>query len=165
MNVAQAKVTAVDSETGEAAITFNVAAETADLTPCTLVYPYSAANDEHTGIKDYSALFLNQDGTLNNNLDARVGQGTLLLSADKDLRVTVPLTPQYTVFKFSLNCGSDGIAARSLEIRDGDEELITTVLPSPVNSVLYAALPAAASGTAYHFIAFDSNKKYERTID
>lgn len=61
--VADATITAVDGS-GTATITFTVEAGTANDTPCTLVYPLSAAKDDHTGVKDAATLLAAQDGTL-----------------------------------------------------------------------------------------------------
>ena len=75
--VADAEITAVDGTTGAATITFKVEDGTPDNTACTLVYPYSAAKDDHTGVKDAATLLAAQDGTLSANLDVRVGAGTI----------------------------------------------------------------------------------------
>ena len=56
----------------DATITLTVEAGTPDDTNCTLVYPYSAAKDDHTGVKDAATLLAAQDGTLNANLDVRI---------------------------------------------------------------------------------------------
>ena len=68
---ADATITDVDGS-GAATITFTVEAGTPDDTNCTLVYPYSAAKDDHTGVKDAATLLAAQDGTLNANLDVRI---------------------------------------------------------------------------------------------
>ena len=75
--VADARINKVDETTGAATIEFTVVGETADNTPCTLIYPYSAANDEHDGLKDVGTLLSAQDVTLNANLDVRMGAGTI----------------------------------------------------------------------------------------
>ena len=62
--VADATITGVDGS-GTATISFTVDGGTTNDTPCTLVYPYSAAKDDHTGVKDPATLLSAQDGTLN----------------------------------------------------------------------------------------------------
>lgn len=74
--VADAEITAVDGS-GTATITFTVDGGTTNDTPCTLVYPLSAAKDDHTGVKDAATLLAAQVGTLSANLDVRVGAGTI----------------------------------------------------------------------------------------
>ena len=49
--VADATITAVDGD-GAATISFSVAGGTPNDTPCTLVYPKSAAKDDNSGVKD-----------------------------------------------------------------------------------------------------------------
>ena len=68
---ADATITAVDGS-GTATIEFTVEAGTPDNTACTLVYPLSAAKDDHSGVKDAATLLAAQDGTLNANLDVRI---------------------------------------------------------------------------------------------
>ena len=56
---ADATITAVDDDDA-ATIEFTVEAGTPDNTPCTLVYPYDAAKDDHTGVKDAATLLAAQ---------------------------------------------------------------------------------------------------------
>ena len=83
---ADATITDVDNS-GTATIEFTVEGSTPDNTACTLVYPLSAAKDDHSGVKDAATLLAAQDGTLNANLDVRVGAGTILTTTP-DLDVT-----------------------------------------------------------------------------
>ena len=93
--VADATITAVDGS-GAATITFTVEAGTPNDTPCTLVYPLSAAKDDHTGVKDAAALLAAQDGTLSANLDVRVGAGTIQTSTP-GLTVTTQPAAQFAI--------------------------------------------------------------------
>ena len=97
---ADAEITAVDGS-GAATITFTVVDGTPDDTPCTLVYPLSAAKDDHTGVKDAATLLAAQDGTLNANLDVRVGAGTIKTSTPS-LDVTTQPAAQFAIMKLTL---------------------------------------------------------------
>jgi len=162
--MAQATVTAVDGETGAATITFIVDGGTGDDTPCTLVYPASAAKADHSGVNSYANLLASQDGTLNANLDVRVGEGTIQVTTP-DLTVTTKLTAQYSIFKFSLTTdGSTPINAKGFVIRDDGDNLITSVSPEAPASSLFVAIPAKAAGAGFRFVASDGTKKYTKSI-
>ena len=162
--MAQATVTAVDGETGAATITFIVDGGTVDDTPCTLVYPASAAKADHSGVNSYANLLASQDGTLNANLDVRVGEGTIQVTTP-DLTVTTKLTAQYSIFKFSLTTdGSTPINAKGFVIRDDGDNLITSVSPEAPASSLFVAIPAKAAGAGFKFVASDGTKKYTKSI-
>ena len=158
--VAQANVDAVDGESGSATISFTVVAGTPDNTPCTLVYPASAARHDHTGVKDASVLLSAQDGTLNANLDVRVGAGTIQ-TATPGLEVTTQPVPQFALFSFTVN-NADGSAAvnvKPLTITIKAQNYVIT--PASATSTLYAALPAISS-QAVSFSALGSDgRTYE----
>ena len=143
--MADAVITDVDAG-GTATISFTVVSGTTDNTPCTLVYPYTAARADGSGVKDYSALFSAQDGLLGPDLDVRDGAGTIQVS-HPDLTVTVQPAPLY---------------ATSFTIRNAANKVITTVSLSQAASSLFVALPAAASGTVYKFVANDDSKTYSK---
>ena len=155
--VADAEITAVDGS-GTATITFTVDGGTANDTPCTLVYPLSAAKDDHTGVKDAATLLAAQVGTLSANLDVRVGAGTIQTTTP-GLTVTTQPAAQFAIFKFTL----DGVSiddTHPLVIKDNESNTtITTVTPASTATSVYAAMPAAAS-KAYKFVVTTADNKY-----
>ena len=157
---AEAKVVAVDGETGAATISFSVASGTADNTPCTLVYPASAAKDDHTGVKDAATLLAAQDGTLNASLDVRVGAGTIQTTTPS-LTVTTQPAPQFAIFKFTTKNadGSATIDVRPLTIIIGAQNFVIT--PASATSTLYAALPAIFSEAVGFSATGSDTKTYE----
>ena len=154
--VADAEITAVDGTTGEATIEFTVEDGTPDDTPCTLVYPLSAAKDDHTGVKDAATLLAAQDGTLNANLDVRVGEGTIQTTTP-GLTVTTQPAAQFAIFKFTTQDeSSTAIDVNSLTVFIGTQKYVIT--PASATSELYAALPAVSS-QAVSFLAAGSDSK------
>ena len=179
--VADAEITAVDGTTGAATITFKVEAGTPDNTPCTLVYPYSAAKDDHTGVKDAATLLAAQDGTLSANLDVRVGEGTIQTTTP-GLTVTTQPEAQFAIFKFTTQSvpsagGSlQNTNVTKLTVTIGAQDYVIT--PASATSTLYAALPAV-SGQTVSFtatggsnlyaaskasVSFDAAKYYQSTV-
>ncbi len=156
-HVAQANVDAVDGESGVATISFTVVAGTPDRTPCTLVYPASAARKDHTGVKDAAELLSAQDGTLNANLDVRVGDGTLNTSTP-GLDVSTQPVPQFAIFNFTAKNtdGSATVNVKPLTITIGAQNYVIT--PASATSTLYAALPAISS-QAVSFSALSSDSR------
>ena len=155
--VADAEITAVDGTTGEATITFTVEDGTPNNTPCTLVYPYDAAKDDHTGVKDAATLLAAQDGTLSANLDVRVGAGTIQTTTP-GLTVTTQPAAQFAIFKFTTKNanGSATIDVTKLTITIGAQNYVIT--PALATSELYVALPAVAD-QAVRFSATGSDSK------
>jgi hypothetical protein len=179
--VADAEITAVDGTTGAATITFKVEAGTPDNTPCTLVYPYDAAKDDHTGVKDAATLLAAQDGTLSANLDVRVGAGTIQTTTP-GLTVTTQPEAQFAIFKFttksvpSANGSLQNTDVTKLTVTIGAQDYVIT--PASATSTLYAALPAV-SGQTVSFtatggsnlyaaskasVSFDAAKYYQSTV-
>ena len=156
--VADATITAVDGTTGVATISFTVVSGTPDNTACTLVYPYSAAKDDNSGVKDAATLLSAQDGTLNANLDVRVGAGTIRTTTP-DLVVTTQPEAQFAIFKFTLS-GPSIDATHPLVIKDNaSNTTITTVTPASTATSVFVAMPAAAS-TTYKFVVITADNKY-----
>jgi len=155
--VADATITAVDGTTGAATISFTVVSGTADNTACTLVYPYSAAKDDKSGVKDAATLLSAQDGTLNANLDVRVGAGTIRTTTP-GLDVTTQPEAQFAIFKFTVKNAdaSATIDVKPLIITIGTQDYVIT--PASATSTLYAALPAV-SGQTVSFSATGSDSK------
>ena len=158
---ADATITAVDGD-GAATITFTVEEGTPDNTACTLVYPYSAAKDDHTGVKDAATLLAAQDGTLNANLDVRVGAGTIKTTTP-GLTVTTQPEAQFAIFKFTTQSvpsagGSlQNTNVTKLTVTIGAQDYVIT--PASATSTLYAALPAV-SGQTVSFTATDGSNLY-----
>ena len=156
--VADATITAVDGTTGAATISFTVVSGTADNTACTLVYPYSAAKDDKSGVKDAATLLSAQDGTLNANLDVRVGAGTIRTTTP-GLDVTTQPEAQFAIFKFTLS-GPSIDATHPLVIKEyASNKTITTVTPASTATSVFVAMPAAAS-KAYKFVVITADNKY-----
>ena len=159
---ADATVTAVDYDDLSATIEFTVEAGTPDNTTCTLVYPYSAAKDDHTGVKDAATLLAAQDGTLSANLDVRVGAGTIQTSTP-GLKVTTQPEAQFAIFKFTTKSVPDedgslqNTSVTKLTVTTGGQDYVIT--PASATSTLYAALPAV-SGQTVSFTATDGSNLY-----
>ena len=141
--VADATITAVDGS-GTATIEFTVEAGTANDTPCKLVYPLSAAKDDHSGVKDAATLLAAQDGTLNANLDVRVGAGTIQTTTP-GLTVNTQPEAQFAIFKFTVknSDGSATINVKPLTVTIGAQDYVIT--PASATSELFVALPAISS--------------------
>ena len=160
--VADAEITAVDGTTGAATITFTVEEGTPDNTACTLVYPYDAAKDDHTGVKDAATLLAAQDGTLSANLDVRVGAGTIQTTTP-GLTVTTQPEAQFAIFKFTTKSvpDEDGSLQNTnmteLTVTIGAQDYVIT--PASATSTLYAALPAV-DGQTVSFTATDGSNLY-----
>ena len=159
---ADAEITAVDGTTGAATITFTVEAGTPNNTACTLVYPLSAAKDDHTGVKDAATLLAAQDGTLSANLDVRVGEGTIQTTTP-GLTVSTQPAAQFAIFKFTTQSKPDQSSSlqntnvTSLTVTTGGQDYVIT--PASATSTLYAALPAV-SGQTVSFTATDGSNLY-----
>ena len=159
--VADATITAVDGS-GAATITFTVEAGTANDTPCTLVYPLSAAKDDHSGVKDAATLLAAQDGTLNANLDVRVGAGTIQTTTP-GLTVSTQPEAQFAIFKFTTQSKTGKFGSlqntnvTKLTVTTGGQDYVIT--PASATSTLYAALPAVSS-QAVSFTATDGSNLY-----
>ena len=137
--VADAEITAVDGS-GTATISFTVDGGTTNDTPCTLVYPYSAAKEDHSGVKDAITLLAVQDGTLNANLDVRVGAGTIQTTTP-GLTVTTQPAAQFAIWKLTLNN-----SAKDLYIT-ADGVLIAGAIRSSAGTEFYVAVPEVDSKT------------------
>ena len=148
--MAPATITSVDAS-GTATITFTVLEGTPNNTPCTIVYPFSAATSN--GVKPANELLGSQNGTLNSgNLDVRVGAGTIQTTTQENytsgsLTVTTQPVPQFAIFKFTvMNAeGSENVDVKPLVISIGSVGY--TIDPSSATSTLYAALPPVSHQT------------------
>ncbi len=140
--MADATITAVDDD-GAATITFTVVEGTADDTECQIIYPYSAAKEDKTGVKDNSTLLGAQDGTLNANLDVRVGAGKIQTSTPS-LTVTTQPAAQFAIWKLTLPQASKDMYV----ISEAGEFLAGAILSDPGTDftvAVPAAVPAVSS--------------------
>lgn len=156
---ADARISYVDEHTGIATIEFSVQSGTADDTPCTIVYPKSAAKDDHSGVKDAATLLATQDGTLNANLDVRVGAGNIIATTP-NLIVTTQPAAQFAIHKFTIqDLSAADKTATEFKVSDASGNVIATVTPGSATGTLYVALPVMAAGT-YWFNATIDTKAY-----
>ena len=175
--VADATITAVNGS-GAATISFTVESGTDDNTACTIVYPLSAAKDDNSGVKDAATLLAAQDGTLNANLDVRVGAGNIQTTTPS-LTVTTQPEAQFAIFKFTVKNAdaSATINVNSLAIGIGGHNYFIT--PASATSALYVALPSVSSQTvdfsatgsdsksyicSKDGVSFDKGKYYQSTL-
>ena len=156
-HVADAEIKSVDAN-GSATIEFTVVDGTPDNTACMLVYPLTAAKDDHTGVKDAVTLLAAQDGTLSANLDVRVGAGTIQTTTPS-LDVTTQPEAQFAIFKFTVKNydGSAAISAKPLIVTIDTQDYVIT--PAAATDVLYAALPAVSDEK----VSFDATDGSDRT--
>lgn len=139
-------------------ITFTVPSALADDTPCTIVYPASAANTANTGA-DVATALATQDGTIGNCPEVRIGTATI----DKDnhkLTDVTKLAAQNAIFKFTLGSAIDD--THPLIIKDGSNNTIITVTPTASLTEAYVAMPAGAS-TTYKFQANTADNKIAKS--
>lgn len=153
---ATANIDAVDGS-GTATISFTIDAAAVGKN-CLIVYPASAAAT--TGALDYASnpALTSQDGTLNANLDVRVGNGTINADNPGTLTVTTQPAAQYSIFKFTTqDLSSTDKTATQFKVSDNSGNVITTV--TPTSSAFYVALPVLATGM-YWFNATIDSKPY-----
>ena len=162
---ADAEITNVDGD-GAATITFTVQDGTPDNTSCTLVYPLSAAKDDNSGVKDYATLLDAQDGTLNANLDVRVGEGTIKTTTPS-LSVTTQPAAQFCIFKLTMKDidGSADVSASSVVISDQSGKVTTVTPASGYDKVMYVALPTSATTLKFLVTVSDSKKYFNMASD
>ena len=151
---------------GTATIEFTIPSSLANNTACTLVYPATAAKADNTDVKTYAELFATQTGVLSDDLDVRRGTATILNDGfTASLSDATKLAAQNAIVKFSLSYGSDAIAATQFLVKDGSDNVLTTVTPTAGGaSDLYVAM-APASDADFHFEATegDFDYTYEKT--
>ncbi len=152
---------------GTATIEFTIPSSLANNTACTLVYPATAAKADNTDVKTYAELFATQTGVLSDDLDVRRGTATILTDGiTASLSDATKLVAQNAIVKFSLSYGSDAIAATQFLVKDGSDNVLTTVTPTATDgaSDLYVVM-APASDADFHFEASegDFDYTYEKT--
>ena len=137
--MADARITEVDGS-GNATIEFTVVDETPDNTECVIIYPYSAAKDDKTGLKDAKTLLKNQDGTLSDDLDVRVGAGKIQVSTPS-LDVTTQPAAQFAIWKLTTNGNAKNLCILA------DNEVIASATLATEGTVFTVAVPAVSSKT------------------
>ena len=152
---------------GTATIEFTIPSSLANNTACTLVYPVTAAKADNTDVKAYAELFATQTGVLSDALDVRRGTATILNDGfTASLSDATKLAAQNAIVKFSLSYGSDAIAATQFQVKDGSDNVLTTVTPTATDgaSDLYVVM-APATDADFHFEASegDFDYTYEKT--
>lgn len=156
--LADATITAVDGS-GTATIEFGINGSTPANTDCTIVYPLSAAKDDKSGVKDYATLLAAQDGTLNANLDVRVGAGKIV----PGLNVTTQPAAQFAIFKLTMKDidGTADISASSVAISDQTGATLTTITPaSGYDKQMYVALPITPTTLKFSVTGSDSKQYF-----
>lgn len=133
---------------GTATIEFTIPTSLANNTACTLVYPATAAKADNSDVKTYAELFATQTGVLSDALDVRRGTATILNDGfTASLSDATKLAAQNAIVKFSLSYGSNAIAATQFLVKDGSDNVLTTVKPSEAASNLYVAMAPATAAT------------------
>ena len=108
-----------------------------------------------------------QDGTLNANLDVRVGAGTIQTTTP-GLTVTTQPAAQFAIFKFTTQSKPDqssslqSTSVTKLTVTIGTQDYVIT--PASATSTLYAALPAV-DGQTVSFTATDGTDFYAASKD
>ncbi len=139
--MAEATVTAVDSKTGAATIEFTVDANTEDNTTCTLVFPYTAAKNDNTGVKDAATLLATQTGSLSSKfMDVRVGAGTIQ-TANPGLTVTTQPAAQNAIFQITAKTPNFKITLNALTVTIDGNKYAVNLADNSGWSEIYIALP------------------------
>ena len=152
---------------GTATIEFTIPSSLANNTACTLVYPATAAKADNTDVKTYAELFATQTGVLSDDLDVRRGTATILNDGfTASLSDATKLAAQNAIVKFSLSYGSDAIAATQFLVKDGSDNVLTTVTPAATGgaSDLYVVMaPATDADFRFEASEGDFDYTYEKT--
>lgn len=151
---------------GVATITGTITGTPANGDAVTIIYPSSAVDATTKDIKP--DLLANQNGLLTGtnsiaaNYDVRKGTAKLNVGTTATLQGNVSLDNLYAIVKFSLSDGTNAINALKFQIKDGSDNLITTVTPASATSTLYVAM-APATASAFKFEATVGSSTYSYT--
>lgn len=135
---------------GTATIEFTIPTSLANNTACTLVYPATAAKADNSDVKTYAELFATQTGVLSDALDVRRGTATILNDGfTANLSDATKLAAQNAIVKFSLSDGNSALAATQFLVKDGSDNVLTTVTPAATGgaSDLYVVMAPASEAT------------------
>ena len=150
---ATATVNSVDGS-GTATISFTIDAA-AKGNDCTIIYPASAAVTESAGV--YTAQPMTaQTGTLSNDLDVRIGKGTITDEATPQLEVTTLPAAQFAIMKLTLANDAKNlcIMADNITIAGatlGTEGKVFTVAVPAVSSKTVTIVANDASNNCYYY--------------
>lgn len=149
------KVSEIDDATKTATITGSITGSPANGDDVTVVYPASAVDSDTKAVK--TDLLAAQDGTLatiSSNLDLCESSGAKLKvgAGVASLNGMVKLAPQMSIVKFSLSDGTDPLTTKSFVIKDGEDNVVTTVTAASELSDLFIAMAPATDAT-YSFSA------------
>ena len=152
---------------GTATIEFTIPSTLANNTACTLVYPATAAKADNTDVKTYAELFATQTGVLSDDLDVRRGTATIQNNGTTaSLSGATMLEARNAIVKFSLTDGANTLAATQFVIKDGSDNVLTTVTPTATDgaSDLYVAMaPADASAFKFEATVNSISYSYEKS--
>lgn len=156
-------------ENGDVTITGTLSVTPEDNDDVTVVFPASAVDKDEKAVK--TDLLNAQDGTLATiatDLNLRQSDGAKLKVEGEltaTLNGTVTLANQIAIVKFSLSDGPNALAAKQFVIKDGSDNVLTTVTPSTPASDLYVAMAPATNAAAFKFEATvgDFTYTYEKS--
>lgn len=155
-------------ENGNATITGSLTGSPKNNDDVTVVFPASAVDKDEKAVK--TDLLNAQDGTLATiatDLNLRQSDGAKLKVGEltATLNGTVTLANQIAIVKFSLSDGNNALAAKQFVIKDGSDNVLTTVTPSEATSNLYVAMAPATNAAAFKFEATvgDFTYTYEKS--
>jgi hypothetical protein len=155
-------------ENGNVTITGTLKGSPKNNDDVTVVFPASAVDKDEKAVK--TDLLSAQDGTLATiatDLNLRQSDGAKLKVGEltATLNGTVTLANQIAIVKFSLSDGYNALAAKQFVIKDGSDNVLTTVTPSEATSNLYVAMAPATNAAAFKFEATvgDFTYTYEKS--
>ena len=155
-------------ENGNVTITGTLKGSPKNNDDVTVVFPASAVDKDEKTVK--TDLLNAQDGTLATiatDLNLRQSDGVKLKVGEltATLNGTVTLANQIAIVKFSLSDGPNALAAKQFVIKDGSDNVLTTVTPSEATSNLYVAMAPATNAAAFKFEATvgDFTYTYEKS--
>lgn len=155
-------------ENGDVTITGTLKGSPKNNDDVTVVFPASAVDKDEKTVK--TDLLNAQDGTLATiatDLNLRQSDGAKLKVGEltATLSGTVTLANQIAIVKFSLSDGYNALAAKQFVIKDGSDNVLTTVTPSEATSNLYVAMAPAINAAAFKFEATvgDFTYTYEKS--
>lgn len=155
-------------ENGNVTITGTLKGSPKNNDDVTVVFPASAVDKDEKAVK--TDLLNAQDGTLATiatDLNLRQSDGAKLKVGEltATLNGTVTLANQIAIVKFSLSDGPNALAAKQFVIKDGSDNVLTTVTPSEATSNLYVAMAPATNAAAFKFEATvgDFTYTYEKS--
>ena len=157
-----------DETTGNVTITGTLSVIPKDGDDVTVVYPASAVDATTKAVK--ADLLTTQGGTLTtiaSDLNLRQSDGATFKVGEltATLNGTVTLANQIAIVKFSLSDGPNALAAKQFVIKDGSDNVLTTVTPSKPASDLYVAMAPATTASTFKFEATvgDFTYTYEKS--